>query len=152
MPCLLLLTHRFYEYAYVVVISTYRFLFAGPVAVASGFDYLEISLSLALGGFIGFVIFYFFSDRVIYLYRMLLQKNQKPPKSGWMKRYRKQLQLRRYGIPLLMVFGPSVLSIPLTAFIVRRWFRKTKCIIVYFCISVLSWAFIFGTLSTLNIV
>jgi len=65
MLCLLLLAHRFYEYLYVVAISTYKFLFAGPAAVASGFSYWETSLSLALGGIIGFFVFYFFSAEIV---------------------------------------------------------------------------------------
>ena len=152
MLCLLLLAHRFYEYLYVVAISTYKFLFAGPAAVASGFNYLETSLSLALGGIIGFFVFYFFSAEIILLFNRVVLKKRRTVNGEWMRRYRRQIKLRKYGIPLLMVFGPSILSIPLTAFIVRRWFRKTKYIIVYFCISVVSWAFIFGTLSRLNLV
>mgnify|MGYP001309673865 CR=1 FL=1 len=152
MLCLLFLAHRFYEYLYVVAISTYKFLFAGPAAVASGFNYWETSLSLALGGIIGFFVFYFFSAEIILLFNRIVSKKRRTVNGEWMKRYRRQIKLRKYGIPLLMVFGPSILSIPLTAFIVRRWFRKTKYIIVYFCISVVSWAFIFGTLSRLNIV
>lgn len=152
MLCLLLLAHRFYEYLYVVAISTYKFLFAGPAAVASGFNYLETSLSLALGGIIGFFVFYFFSAEIILLFNRLVLKKRRTVSNDWMKRYRRQVKLRKYGIPLLMIFGPSILSIPLTAFIVRCWFRKTKYIIVYFCISVVSWAFIFGTLAWLNLV
>lgn len=152
MLCLLFLAHRFYEYLYVVAISTYKFLFAGPAAVASGFNYWETSLSLASGGIIGFFVFYFFSAEIILLFNRIVLKKRRTVNGEWMKRYRRQIKLRKYGIPLLMVFGPSILSIPLTAFIVRRWFRKTKYIIVYFCISVVSWAFIFGTLSRLNIV
>jgi len=86
------------------------------------------------------------------LFNRIVLKKRRTVNGEWMKRYRRQMKLRKFGIPLLMVFGPSILSIPLTAFIVRRWFRKTKYIIVYFCISVVSWAFIFGTLSWLNIV
>lgn len=149
---ILFLTNRFYEYIYVVAISSYKFLFAGPIAVASGFDYWETSLSLALGGVIGFFIFYFFSAEIIIVYNRFLRKGLKTPQSGWMKRYRRQMKLRKCGISLLLIFGPAILSIPLTAFIVRRWFRNAKFIFVYFCISVISWAFIFGTIYWLNIV
>ncbi|HBG70140.1 MAG: hypothetical protein A2W93_10405 [Bacteroidetes bacterium GWF2_43_63] len=149
---ILFLTNRFYEYLYVVAISTYKFLFAGPVAVASGFNYWEISLCLALGGIIGFIVFYCFSAEIILVFNRLFQRGVKTPRTGWIKRYRRQVRLRKLGFPMLMIFGPAILSIPLTAFIVRRWFRNTKYIFVYFCVSVVSWAFIFGTLAWLNIV
>lgn len=152
MLCLLLLAHRFYKYLYVVAISTYKFLFAGPAAVASGFNYWETSLSLALGGVIGFFVFYFFSAEIILLFNRVVPKKRKSISAAKMRRYRRQLKLKKFGIPLLMIFGPSLLSIPLTAFVVRRWFWKTKYIFVYFCISIVCWAFIFGTLSRLNVV
>jgi len=146
MLSILVLANHFFEYLYVIAISTYKFLFAGPVAVASGFNYWETSLSLTVGGIIGFIVFYFFSAEIILFYNRSFPSKPKVPRVGWMKRNRRRLFFRKYGIPILMIIGPSVLSIPCTAFIVRRWFRNTKFIFVYFCISVVSWAFIFGML------
>jgi hypothetical protein len=148
---ILFLVNRFYEYLYVIAISSYKFLFAGPAAVASGFNYWETSLSLALGGIFGFFVFYFFSAEIIVIYNKFFPPKQRTLKSGWMKRYRRRLALKKYGIPVLLVVGPSLFSIPLTAFIVRRWFRGTKHVFVYFCISVICWAFVFGTMTRINL-
>ncbi|MPM10453.1 hypothetical protein SDC9_56785 [bioreactor metagenome] len=151
MLSILFLANRYYEYLYVIAISSIKFLFAGPAAVASGFNYWETSVSLAVGGIIGFFVFYFFSAEIILVYTRIFFRRKRKPKSGWMKRYRRRLVLVRFGIPVLLIIGPSILSIPLTAFIVRRWFRKTKYIIVYFCTSIIFWAFAFGTLAWFNI-
>jgi hypothetical protein len=148
----LFLVNKFYEYFYVIAISSYKFLFAGSAAVASGFNYWETSLSLSLGGLIGFFIFYFFSVEIIKIYNSFSPPKPKIPKAGWMKKYRRKLSFRKYGVPVLLITGPSLFSIPLTAFIVRRWFREIKHVIVYFCISIICWAFVFGTMVQFNLV
>lgn len=151
MFCLLFLNNRFYEYLYVIAISSYKFLFAGPAAVASGFNYWETSLSLTIGGILGFYLFYFFSSQIIRFFNRSFPGNPKPPKPGWVAKNRRRLILRKYGFPLLLVFGPSLLSIPLTAFIVRRWVQNRKYLFLYFCLSIIFWAFVFGTLAQLNV-
>ncbi len=151
MSSILFLTNRFYEYLYVIAISTYKFLFAGPVAVTSGFDYWETVISLSLGGLFGFFLFYFFSAEIIHFYNKFFPPKPHAPRAGWMKRYRRRLALKKYGLPLLLFFGPLLLSLPLTAFIVRRWFSDVKNVIVYFCFSIVLWAFVFGILTRFNI-
>jgi len=152
MSSLLFLTHRFYEYIYVVAISSFKFIFAGPAAAASGFNFWETALSLAIGGLAGFFIFYFFSAQLILFFNRIFPPRPRVPKSGWMKRYRRRIALKKFGFPLLLVVGPLLLSIPVTAFIVRRWLRNNKHIFVYFCISIVSWAFVFGIVSRFIVV
>lgn len=153
MSFILNLGHPIFEYVYVAVISTYRFVFAGPAALVNGFNYWEISICLAAGGIFGFVFFYYFSDFVIFLYKKLFPFKKKERRFKWFIKNRKTIGwIRRTGLFVLLVVGPVVLSIPLTAFFARRWYNKLKHIIVYFCISVAGWAFVFGILARFNLI
>jgi len=151
MSSILFLTNWFYKYLYVIAISTYRFVFAGPVAVTSGFNYWETAVSLSLGGLIGFFLFYFFSAEIILFYNKLFLSKPQVPKAGWMKRYRRRLALKKYVLPLVLFIGPLLLSIPISAFVVRRWFKDEKNILAYSCISIVSWAFAFAFLTHFNL-
>lgn len=147
------LANSIFEYLYVIAISSYRFIFAGPAALASGFNYWEISICLAIGGVFGFLIFYFFFDIIILLFRKIFSPKAHKNRLKWlMKNRRIILTAHRAGLFFLLFVGPVVLSIPLTAFIAQRWYNKRKHIIVYFCISVVGWALIFGVLARFNLV
>ncbi|PKP04060.1 MAG: hypothetical protein CVU11_06105 [Bacteroidetes bacterium HGW-Bacteroidetes-6] len=142
-----------FEYLYVIAISTYRFVFAGPAALASGFNYWEISICLAIGGVSGFFAFYYFSDVLITLFRKMIATRNSQKRFKWFVKNRNTLRkIHKTGLLLLLIPGPVILSIPLTAFFAQRWYNKQKHIIVYFCISVTGWAFIFGILARFNLV
>ncbi|MDI6832737.1 MAG: hypothetical protein QMD02_02670 [Bacteroidales bacterium] len=135
---------------YLLIIGATKFMFTTTTAKISGLNFYEAFSVTALGGIIGYFFFYYLFDGVIRLYNIISNhyKNpNKPPKPKKNVPYKKRKKyvkwVRHYGYWGLIVFTPCFISIPLGAFLLRRYFphKGGKDLIVSFAIVI--WASIY---------
>ena len=153
----------------VLIVSGIKFIFASPLAYIHGFSFFQTLISTSTGGIVGILFFFFFSGWIIKQYRKYMPKinscfslpffsNCKQPsletenikKVKFSKRNRFILKMhKRYGYFGLITFTPILLSIPLGAFIAKRYYSREKHVLVHLSVSIVIWSFVLSTIFTL---
>jgi uncharacterized membrane protein len=132
---------------YLLIIGATKFMFTTSTAKISGLNFYEAFFVTAFGGIMGYFFFYYLFDGVIKLYNNIHShytkpsKPKKPPKTVPYKKRKRYLKwVRHYGYRGLIIFTPCFISIPLGAFLLRRYFpnKKNKDLLV--SISIILWA------------
>lgn len=135
---------------YLLIIGATKFMFTTTTAKVAGLNFYEAFFVTALGGIMGYFFFYYLFDGVIRLYNHIYHHYRNPNKPQKAKKivpYKKRKKyvkwVRHYGYWGLIVFTPCFISIPLGAFLLRRYFphRRGKDLIVTFAIII--WATIY---------
>ena len=108
----------------VALLSTVKTQLKKTIDIAEGLSFFWTFVSTAIGGIIGFVVFYFFIDRII-----ALLKRKDEIVALTQKKIRKARQIiswkRKYPIGLFIFILP-LLSIPVMAFIIKRFYNHNK--------------------------
>lgn len=135
------------------VLSAVKFFLAIPYSYAIGLTFLQTFISTSLGGIAGFFFFYFLSGIII---QYLSNKSVLNRYSKKKKNLNKKVFSRRnkfiiktklsYGLLGLVILTPIILSIPIGAFILRKYYRTNKLTIYLMCISILLCGFISSTI------
>ena len=132
-----------------------------------GLDYKQALIAVLIGGIGGFLFFYYLSKPVIrgidfiwpYIcrlappvyrvrYKAMCEKKmlQKPPKIFTRKsRFIAKIK-STYGFWGIVLATPFILTIPLGAFLVSKYYSQKKHIVLYMILSIVGWA---GVLSGL---
>jgi uncharacterized membrane protein len=142
--------------------STVKFSFALPLSFKFGFNFSQTFIYTTVGGILGVFIFYFFSRWLIRIYeihfkarvtrivhqifewfnrRHIAEKYFPMRKRNFTKRNRFIIKIRRrWGFIGIIILTPVILSIPIGAFIVARYYRSEKNGLLYLALSVVSWS------------
>jgi len=121
----------------IMVASSFKLLFGVPLAIATGYNQLESIVIASTGGIIGVVIFTFFSQWII---NVIEKVGSKKEKRIFTKRNRFIIKVRqRFGLIGLAFIAPN-LTIPIGTFVLVKYFKSRRKIILYESISVIFWA------------
>ena len=121
----------------IMVASSFKMLFGVPLAIATGYNQLESIIIASAGGIIGVVIFTFFSQWII---NVIEKFGSKKEKRIFTKRNRFIIKVRqRFGLIGLAFIAPN-LTIPVGTFVLVRYFKSRRKIILYESLSVIFWA------------
>jgi hypothetical protein len=156
---------KIFKLLQVLIVSGIKFLFAPLVSIGYGFNYIQTALITALGGILGILFFYFLSKWIIAQYikysptiysyftgekiqisrRLLQQESGLKKKFTWKNKLIINIR-NKYGFFGLIIFTPVVLSIPLGAFLARKYYSGRSNTLIYMSISVVLWSFFISSI------
>jgi hypothetical protein len=148
----------------VFLLASVKYVFTFPFALLIGLNFQQTLIAVTLGGIAGFFFFYHFSsfarNRIHHVksflwkhaphslrlkYRQLVawRKNTTGEKV-FSRRNRFIARFRaNYGLAGIVILSPIVLSIPLGAFLLNKYYSKHKFAMPYMVLSILSWTAVF---------
>lgn len=148
----------------VFLLAGVKYVFTFPFAMLIGLNFLQTLIAVTLGGIAGFFFFYHFSGFAIssmprikhfirrYVpypirrkYRQLLSwRKNVTGERVFSRRSRFIVYFRsRFGLPGIIILSPIILSIPIGAFLLNKYYSKHKMARPYMVLSILSWAAVF---------
>ena len=150
---------------HVFLLATVKYFITFPYALLIGIDKTQAIIAVTVGGLCGFFFFYYLSAVVIRVLKSkrhnvtrfvnkyfkvdleLLLLKLKPKTSTSMKQKRLFVKFRnRYGFAGIIIATPILLSIPLGAFLLNRYYSRRKYVFAYMVLSILGWAVIFSAI------
>ena len=118
--------------------SSFKMLFGVPMSLGFGYGVVETLILASLGGIIGVVVFTFFSQWLIKMFERVGIFNRQP--KVFSKRNRMIIRVRqKFGLMGLAFIAPN-LTIPVGTFVLVKYFKNRKKIILYESLSVIFWA------------
>lgn len=156
---------KIFKLLQVLFVSGIKFLFAPLISIGYGFNYIQTALLTALGGIMGILFFYFLSKWIIRQYyrfspaifsyftgekieRSEKILNQEPnQKKKFTSKNKLIINIRnKYGFFGIIVFTPVLLSIPLGAFLARKYYSGRSHTLIYMSISAVIWSFFISSI------
>ncbi len=157
-----------FKILHVFLLATVKYFLTFPYAMLIGFEDEQAIIIVTLGGIIGFIFFYRLSGVLIryfpaakrithwlipefilapfkWLYNRIRvwQKN----KSTFNKKSRFLVKLRtKYGFWGIIISTPIILSIPIGAFLLNKYYSRHKHAFAYMIVSIIGWALIFSAI------
>lgn len=149
----------------VFLLASIKYVLTFPYAVLIGLNFEQTLFSVTLGGLAGFFFFYHFSGfairrlhhvktfiwkhsphRIRLKYRQLfLWRRKMTGEKVFTKRNRFIANFRtKYGLPGIIIASPILLSLPLGAFLLNKYYPKHKLVMPYMVLSILSWTAVFA--------
>jgi len=152
----------------VFLLATVKYVLTFPYALLIGLNFQQTLISVTMGGIVGFIFFYHFSGFAIKQFhhvKTFLWKHS--PMSirikyrrlvGWRKgvtgekvftkRSRMIVKFRsKYGLLGIIVASPIILSLPIGAFLLNKYYPKHKMALSYMILSILSWTAVFAAIA-----
>lgn len=151
---------------HVYLLATVKYFLTFPYAMLIGLDFLQTLVLVTIGGITGFYFFYYASGYVIRFYHVhhetvycalkhyvrvdlchLIEKKAKKPGIKINRTMRTLVKLRgKYGFWGIIIMTPSLLSIPLGAFLLKKYYSGEKHAVTYMMVSILGWALLFSSI------
>lgn len=150
----------------VLFLSSFKFLFAPPLAFKLGLTFFQTFLTTSVGGILGVLFFYYLSEGLIILWRKYFstiaswfishpnRRNFPYLHLGSLRRNKKKVFTFRnrtlakirtnYGLLGIIILTPVVLSIPLGSFLAARYYYSLKTL-CFLGISVFVWSIILSS-------
>ena len=156
---------KIFKLLQVLIVSGIKFLFAPLISIGYGFNYIQTSLITAFGGILGILFFYFLSkwiiaqyykfSPVIYSYftgvkisrsRIILIR-ESIIKKKFTRKNKLIINVRnKYGFFGVIILTPVLLSIPLGAFLARKYYSGRSHTLIYMSISAVFWSFFISSI------
>ena len=154
----------------VFLLATVKFVLTFPYALLIGLNFQQTIISVTLGGIAGFLFFYHFSGFAIrqfhhvktfvwkhspvsfkFHYRKLVNRRKKVTGERiFTRRNRLIVKFRsKYGLFGIIVASPIILSLPIGAFLLNKYYPKHKMALSYMILSILSWAAVFAAIAVI---
>ncbi len=134
----------------IVLLSSFKFAATFPLAVAR-LSYAETLLWTNIGGTLG--IFFFsglskiildFWQRSWFINKVFPKRKKSHQKKIFTKRSRRLIKIKsKYGFTGIVVLNPVILSIPVAAFLVTRYYRHIRYKYFYLILGLLGWSLIY---------
>lgn len=156
------------KFIHVYLLATVKYFLTFPYAIVIGLDYTQTIIVVTIGGITGFFFFYSFSGIVIrYFSRYktaicilvrkyllvdltMLFRRKLPRKPLSTKRMRHFVKLRNsYGLWGIIIMTPVIISIPIGAFLLKKYYSTHKHVLAYMMISILGWSLVFTTIAVI---
>lgn len=151
---------------HVYLLATVKYFLTFPYAIVIGLDYTQTIIAVTVGGISGFIFFYYFSGFIIRYFNThkgalnftirkyflidfgKLLKRKPRTKPGSTRRMRSLVKFRKsYGLWGIIIMTPVILSIPIGAFLLKKYYSTRKNVFAYMMISILGWSLIFTTIA-----
>ena len=121
----------------IMLASSFKMLFGVPLAIAIGYNQLETIVIASTGGIIGVIFFTYFSQWII---NVMEKFGSKKEKKIFTKKNRFIIRVKqRFGLLGLALIAPN-LTIPVGTFVLVKYFKNPKKIILYESLSIIFWA------------
>ena len=148
----------------VFLLATVKYVITFPFALLIGLNFIQTLIAVTLGGIAGFFFFYYLSGYAIkrfhYLKTFLRRHTPRPIRIkfrqllNWRKNvtgervFSKRNRLivwfrSKFGLLGIVVLSPIILSIPIGAFLLNKYYPKHKMAKPYMVLSILSWTAVF---------
>jgi hypothetical protein len=148
----------------VFLLATVKYVITFPYALLIGLDFQQTLIAVTLGGIAGFFFFYHlsgFASKWIHHHKPFLRKHIPFPirvKYRQLKAWRKRLTGERvfskrnrfiasfrakFGLIGIVILSPVILSIPIGAFLLNKYYSKHKLAKPYMVLSIVSWTAVF---------
>lgn len=154
----------------VFLLATVKFVLTFPYALLIGLNFQQTMISVTLGGVAGFIFFYHFSGFALRQFhhvktfmwkhcpkairlqyrRMVAWRKGMTGEKVFTKRSRMIVKFRsRYGLLGIVIASPIILSLPIGAFLINKYYPKHKMALSYMILSILSWAAVFAAIAVI---
>lgn len=150
---------------HVYLLATVKYFLTFPYALLIGLNFAQTIILVTIGGISGFYFFYFLSGFLIRFYYdhhetfycalkhyirvdlcHLIDRHKRPTiRVNRKTRFIAKLRMK-YGFWGIIVMTPILLSIPIGAFLLKKYYSRQKYTVFYMTISILGWALLFSTL------
>lgn len=148
----------------VFLLATVKYVLTFPYALLIGLNFQQTLISVTLGGIAGFFFFYHFSGfairqfhhvkTFIWKYSPRLIRRKYRQLVAWRKRttgervFTKRSRFivkfrAKYGMIGIIIASPIILSLPIGAFLLNKYYPKNKLVRPYMVISILSWTAVY---------
>ena len=148
----------------VFLLATVKYVFTFPYAILIGLNFQQTLIAVTLGGIAGFIFFYHFSGYAIKQFHHVKTFLWKYSPVSLRLKYRKIIAWRKkmtgervfskrarflanfrskYGLPGSLIISPVILSLPLGAYLLNKYYSKHKLVMPYMVLSILSWTAVF---------
>jgi len=148
----------------VFLLATVKYVITFPYALLIGLNFEQTLIAVTLGGIAGFFFFYHFSGFAIKRFHHVKTFLRKHAPLSVRLKYRQLVIWRKgitgervfskrnrfiarfrakFGLPGIVILSPVVLSIPIGAFLLNKYYSKDKLVMPYMVLSILSWTAVF---------
>ncbi len=148
----------------VFLLATVKYVITFPFALLIGLNFQQTLIAVTLGGIAGFFFFYHLSGYAIKRIHHLKTFLRKHAPLSVRLRFRQMMSWRRrmtgervfckrnrfiawfrakFGLLGIVILSPIILSIPIGAFLLNKYYSKHKLAKPYMVLSILSWTAIF---------
>lgn len=132
----------------ILFFSTWKFAATFPVAVLiMHMSFFKTILLTNIGGVAGALVFSFFSKWLIRMFNRYWPDKwrfYKKSRKVFKKNNRRLVKIKsKYGLPGIVILSPSVLSIPVGAFLVAKYYGRKKSNVLWLIVGQILWSFIF---------
>lgn len=148
----------------VFLLATVKYFITFPFALLIGLNFIQTLIAVTLGGIAGFFFFYHLSGVAVrQLHHVKTFIHRHVPVSvrfqfrqllSWRKRVTGERVFSRrnrfiasfrakFGLVGIVVLSPVILSIPIGAFLLNKYYSKHKMAKPYMVLSILSWTAVF---------
>ena len=148
----------------VFLLASVKYIITFPFALLIGLNVEQTVIAVTLGGIAGFFFFYYFSGFAIkqfhhvktflrkimpaifhFSYKQLKEwRREITGERVFSKRNRFIARFRaKFGLPGIVILSPVILSIPIGAFLLNKYYSKHKFAMSYMVLSILSWTAVF---------
>lgn len=132
----------------VIFFCTWKFALTIPFAVfGMKFSFIKTLIFTNIGGMIGLLFFIYLSDLIIHLWTKYVKPkvsflNKEKP--IFTKRRRKFVRIKsKYGLPGIIVLNPIILSIPVSSFLVVKYYGKKLQNILFLLSGQVAWSLLY---------
>jgi hypothetical protein len=145
-------------------LATVKYVLTFPYALLIGLNFQQTLISVTLGGILGFYFFYHFSGFAIRQFHHVKTFVWKHSPHSIRNRYRQIVAWRKsitgekvftkrsrfivkfrskYGLIGIVIASPIILSLPIGAYLLNKYYPRHKLVMPYMILSILSWAVVF---------
>ena len=150
-----------FKIIHVILLASVKYFITLPYAMLIGLDYIPAVISVLVGGIGGFLFFYYLSHKVIVAFHRLKPRicsvlpesvkvryrvfcnrfAKKEPSKVFSRKSRFIARIKStYGFWGIIIATPFVLSIPVGAFLMSRYYAHRRHIVPLMILSIVSWA------------
>lgn len=127
-----------FKISQVFLLATIKYFYAPMYGIAIGLGFWPNFITVAIGGSFAFTIYYYFAGKIVQFFHWLaevkvikklrLRKKRKKKKNRvFTKRNRMLIKLRRnYGMWGIILLTPVLLSLPVGAFLLRKYYHHKR--------------------------
>jgi hypothetical protein len=120
--------------------STVKFFFSPSAALLAGHSFLETIAITVVGGYTGFVLFFFAGKAIVAWFHKVFKRKKK---KLFNKRNRLIVRIKtKYGLLGIAVLTPLILSIPVGALLASYYFPRAKRTLPIFFLCIVIWSFV----------
>ncbi len=127
---------------------TWKFALTFPVAIyGMKFSIFKTLLFTNIGGIIGVIFFTFLSDGLIKVWNKHIKHRIRAGKSNkpvFTKKRRNLIRIKsKYGLPGIVILNPILLSIPVSSFLVVKYYGRKLQYVLWLCIGQFTWSIVY---------